>query len=253
MFDYYMKPNSATFATQKACAKTLHVSYNYTDSSVWINNESHGSYSNHKVSARVYNFDLTLKYSNEMIIGTIAANASLPALTIGNVSGLSTTYFIRLQLKNASGAVIDDNIYWYSTQTDSFNFGNHGNDGCEVTRYADLMMLNNLPTNGNVTISGLKTACDGVETATISLQNISGSNLAFFMRAEVTKGLNGQEVVPVYYDDNYITLWPGESKTITAKYATADLRAQTAYLRVSGFHVTQKSGPIPSGRPALTP
>ena len=114
-------------------------------------------------------------------------------------------------------------------------------------------MLNDLPTNNNVTISGSKTARDGVETATIGLQNISDSNLAFFIRAEVTEGLNGQEVVPVYYDDNYITLWPGESRTITAKYATADLQAQTAYLRVSGFHVTQKSGSISSGRPALTP
>lgn len=188
-----------------------------------------------------------------MTIGAIPANTSLSALAIGNVSGLSTTYLIRLQLKNASSAVIDDNVYWYSTQTDAFNFANHSNDGCEVARYADLTGLNSLPTNGHVTISGSKTASNGVETATINLQNISGSNLAFFMRAEVTKGLNGQEVVPVYYDDGCITLWPGESKTITAKYATADLQAQTAYLRVSGFHVTQKSSPISSGGPAPTP
>ena len=253
MFDYYLKPNSATFATQKACAKTLHVSYNYADASVWINNESYDSYSNYRASARVYNLDLTLKYSNEAAIGIIPPNTSLSALTIGDVSGLSTTYFIRLQLKNASGAVIDDNVYWYSTQTDAFNFAKHSNDGCEVARFADLTMLNSLPTNGNVTISGSKTASDGVETATISLQNMSSSNLAFFLRPEVTKGLNGREVVPVYYDDGYITLWPGESKTITAKYATADLQAQTAYLRVSGFHVTQKSSPISSGGHAPAP
>jgi exo-1,4-beta-D-glucosaminidase len=244
MFDYYMKPNSATFATQKACAKTLHVSYNYADASVWINNESYRSYRNYTVSAQVYNLDLTRKYASEVAVGAIAANTSLPALTIGNVPGLSPTYFIRLQLKNASGTVMDDNLYWYSTQTDAFNFANHSNDGCEVARYADLTGLNSLPTNYDVAISGSKTASNGMETTTINLQNISGSNLAFFLRPEVTKGRDGREVVPVYYDDGYITLWPGESKTITAKYATADLQAQTAYLRLSGFHVTQKLSPI---------
>jgi exo-1,4-beta-D-glucosaminidase len=181
-----------------------------------------------------------------MTIGAIPANTSLPALTIGHVSGLSTTYFIRLQLKDASSAVIDDNVYWYSTQTDAFNFGAHSNDGCEITRYADLTMLNSLPTNDNVTISGSNTASNGVETTIIKLQNMSRSNLAFFLRPEVTRGLDGPEVVPVYYDDGYVTLWPGESRTITAKYATADLQAQRAHLRLSGFHVTRKSSPISS-------
>jgi exo-1,4-beta-D-glucosaminidase len=40
MYDYYLKPNSATFAAQKACARLLHTSYDYSAKSVWINNES---------------------------------------------------------------------------------------------------------------------------------------------------------------------------------------------------------------------
>ena len=253
MFDYYLKPNSATFGTQKACAKTLHVSFDYADNSVWINNESYNTYCGYSVSAREYNLDLSRKYSNEASIMTIAANASQKAMTIGNVAGLSRTYFIRLQLKNAAGNVIDDNVYWYSTQIDDFNFAKHDNDGCEVTRYADLTGLNSLPTNADVTVSGSKTDSNGMETVTIKLQNASHSHLAFFMRAEVTNGPNGQEVVPVHYDDNYVTLWPKESKIITAKYATADLQGRTAWLRVSGFHVIRKSSPISSGGSDQTP
>jgi hypothetical protein len=52
------------------------------------------------------------------------------------------------------------------------------------------------------------------------------TNIAFFVRVEVTKGQGGEEVLPVTYSDNYITLLPGESATINAQYAKADLGGQ---------------------------
>ena len=65
------------------------------------------------------------------------------------------------------------------------------------------------------------------------------------MRAEVTAGNSGLEVLPVTYTDNYISLFPGESITITAKYATADLGGQSPSLRIRGYNVPQFSIPIP--------
>ncbi|MFO1476893.1 MAG: hypothetical protein U1F98_09615 [Verrucomicrobiota bacterium] len=244
LFDYYLKPNSATFATQKACARPLHVSLNCADNSVWINNERRGSFSNYTVLARVYNIDLSPKYSNEVRIASIDANASRQALSIGSVPGLSTTYFVRLQLKDSAGTVVDDNVYWQSTRTDAFHFEKHNNDGCEITRYADLTGLNSLPVNDSVGVSGSKLLSNGVETVTIRLRNDSEARLAFFLRAEVTQGEGGPEVVPVFYDDNDVTLWPGESKVITARYATADLQGKSAGLRVGGFHVPRTTGVI---------
>ena len=38
--------------------------------------------------------------------------------------------------------------------------------------------------------------------------------MAFFLRAEITKGMDGEEILPITYDDNYITIFPHEMRTI---------------------------------------
>ena len=51
----------------------------------------------------------------------------------------------------------------------------------------------------------------------------TSSSVAFFVRLKINKGVDGEEVLPVLWQDNYITLLPGESRQIKANYAIADL------------------------------
>ena len=81
----------------------------------------------------------------------------------------------------------------------------------------------------------------GQETVTIRLRNTSGSKIAFFVRPEITAGNGGTEVLPVTYTDNYVSLWPGESTAITARFSTSDLGGRTPYLRVRGYNVPAAS------------
>lgn len=153
-----------------------------------------------------------------------------------SISGLTTTYFIRLQLKDSANQVVSNNLYWYSTSPDSL--GNKSNwYSTAVSNYANLTGLNTLASNSGVTASASRTIASGQESVTITLNNTSATNIAFFTRAEVTAGNNGLEVLPVTYTDNYISLFPGESITITAKYATADLGGQSAFLRIRGYNM----------------
>ncbi|HEU4349012.1 MAG TPA: glycoside hydrolase family 2 protein, partial [Actinoplanes sp.] len=80
---------------------------------------------------------------------------------------------------------------------------------------------------------------------TITLTNTSATNLAFFVRPEITAGSGGTEVLPVTYTDNYVSLWPGESTTITAAYQSSDLGGQAPYLRVRGHNIPTTSIPVP--------
>jgi exo-1,4-beta-D-glucosaminidase len=114
-----------------------------------------------------------------------------------------------------------------------------------VSTYANLTGLNSLPANSNVTASAAKTSSNGQDTVNITLNNTSTTNVAFFVRAEVTAGQGGLEVLPVTYTDNYITLWPGESTTLTVKYATSNLGGQAAYVRVRGYNVPEMSVVVP--------
>jgi len=140
--------------------------------------------------------------------------------------------------------LISNNLYWYSTSLDTL--GNKSNwYSTSVSNYANLTGLNSLAPNSSVSASASRTIASGQETVTITLMNTSATNIAFFTRAEVTAGNNGLEVLPITYTDNYISLFPGESITITSRYATADLGGQSPYLRIRGYNVPQFSIPIP--------
>jgi len=243
LYDYYFKPGGGFYGTKKA-DEPLHILYDYFVKNVKVVNSTLTANNNMTALVTIYNIpDLSVKYTNQVVLN-VPANSSTQAFTIPSVTGLSTTYFIRLQLKNSSGAVVSNNLYWYSTSPDTL--GNSGNwYSTSVRNYANLTGLNSLTSNGNVTASASRTIASGQETVTITLNNTSATNIAFFTRAEVTAGNNGLEVLPVTYTDNYISLFPGESITITAKYATPDLGGQSPYLRVRGYNVPQSSIVIP--------
>ena len=42
-------------------------------------------------------------------------------------------------------------------------------------------------------------------------------------RLAIIKKNNNEEVLPTFWDDNFITLFPGEEKTVEAKFAKKDL------------------------------
>ena len=52
---------------------------------------------------------------------------------------------------------------------------------------------------------------------------------------------SGLRVLPVYYSDNYISLPPGASKTITIEASAADLKGESPYIALDGWNVTTTS------------
>jgi exo-1,4-beta-D-glucosaminidase len=70
----------------------------------------------------------------------------------------------------------------------------------------------------------------------VTIENPSKS-LAFFVRLKLSKGAGGEEVLPVIWQDNYVSLLPGEKRELTATYRTAALGAAKAVIEVSGWNV----------------
>ncbi|HEX9332499.1 MAG TPA: hypothetical protein VF896_11450, partial [Anaerolineales bacterium] len=243
LYDYYFKPAGGYYGTKKA-DEPVHILYDYFGKNVKIVNSSLTAYNNMTASVTVYNIPtLTQQYTTQVTLN-VPANTSTQAFTLPTISGLTTTYFIRLQLKNSLGQVVSNNLYWYSTSPDTL--GNKSNwYSTAVSNYANLTGLNSLASNSSVTASASRTVASGQETVTITLNNTSTTNIAFFVRAEITAGNGGLEVLPVTYTDNYISLFPGESITITSKYATSDLGGQSPYLRIRGYNVPQFSISVP--------
>jgi exo-1,4-beta-D-glucosaminidase len=97
-----------------------------------------------------------------------------------------------------------------------------------------------------VSVSADASSRDGNTATKIVLTNNS-DHVAFFLRVEITRGEDGEEILPISYEDNYITLFPHESKTIQAHYQDAALSGHTPALRLEGYNVGKRIAAIHAG------
>jgi exo-1,4-beta-D-glucosaminidase len=110
-------------------------------------------------------------------------------------------------------ALLAENVYWQSAADD--DLGEPKNDEqfkTNLAKWADVSDLNTMP-GTKVKVSGNFVVANGHGVAKIRLTNDS-NRVAFLLRAEITKGMDGEEVLPITYDDNYITIFPHEMRTI---------------------------------------
>lgn len=63
---------------------------------------------------------------------------------------------------------------------------------------------------------------------------LSADGISFFNRIKLFDSANGQRILPVHYSDNYITLMPGDTKTIAFDFPAEKLKGELQ-IRVEGF------------------
>ncbi|WP_206795875.1 carbohydrate-binding protein [Amycolatopsis sp. MtRt-6] len=242
LFDAYLDQNGSYFGAKKA-NEPLHIQYSYDTKSVVVVNHNHDAASNLTASVKLYNLDGTEKFNQAKSVSVGGDGAKTTALTIGSVSGLSTTYLAKLVLTDAAGKEVSRNVYWLSTKADTLDWANSDWYYTPTTSYADLSGLNSL---AQVPLGSTATStanADGTTTTKVTLKNDStGKVPAFFVDAHVVDAA-GAPVLPVRWTDNQVSLWPGESTTLTATYRTADLHGAAPSVRVAGWNTGTKTIP----------
>jgi exo-1,4-beta-D-glucosaminidase len=72
------------------------------------------------------------------------------------------------------------------------------------------------------------------------LHNPSG-NIAFFERATISTERDGNEILPIEYDDNYITVFPGETAEI---HGIVRKGANARWVKLEGYNTRAATVPI---------
>lgn len=60
---------------------------------------------------------------------------------------------------------------------------------------------------------------------------------AFFLRAEIVDSSDGDEILPITWSDNYVTVFEGESVTLEARYRTPQVEGKGLLVRIAGHNV----------------
>jgi exo-1,4-beta-D-glucosaminidase len=235
------------FGAQEA-NRSLHAIYALDNGAVTLDNLGSTTQTGLSVEAKVYNL------AGTALDDQTASNISLASQQV--LTGVLTprvptspvqTYFVELQLRQ-NGTLADRNVYWLSTQPDTVNWSKTlGQPQGTISQYANLAGLQTLP-QSSVTAAASTVSQPGPVGAdratTVTITNTSSSTVAFLLRADVRRGTAGgqelsgdNELQSSLWQDNDITLFPGESQTLTVTWNSADLQGATAVVSVSGWNV----------------
>jgi exo-1,4-beta-D-glucosaminidase len=249
LFDYYFKQGGGYFGAKKGL-QPLTVVWDYyatgdrKTAKIYAVNLTQEPREHLKISAEIYDVNGVRRSSKETPEVKIAAGTSVEAMTMARDSSLDSVFFVRLRLKDATNSVLAENVYWASNADDVVgNPNDPAQFKTELEQWADLSALNTLPAV-NVKLACATAETNGTETATMTLTNQS-NHIAFFLRAEMTAGPDGEEILPIVYDDNYVTLFPEQTKTIVARYERPATGPAVA-VRLQGYNVAKIVLPLHS-------
>jgi exo-1,4-beta-D-glucosaminidase len=248
LYDYYLVPAGGYFGTKKAM-ESVHVQYSYDDNSVAVVNDTYAALKGMKVSAKIYNIDAREKASKDAILDVVS-DSSTKAFDLPNVEGLSNTYFLRLQLRDPAGKLVSDNFYWLSTKIDTLDWAKRKDTVYTPQKeFADLTGLNSLPQVA-LAVSAARSSAAGKDTIAVTAKNPS-SSVAFMAHLRLTRGPGGDDVVPIFWSDNYFSVLPGEERQVTATYDSSALDGKAAILVVDGYNVASNTlQPVSTGATA---
>ena len=212
LYDHYLRPGGGYYGTKKAC-EPVHVQFSYDDRSVVVVNDEQRPHEDVRVTARLLNLDLSEAFAGDAEID-VPADAVVRALTVPKPGGLSRTYFLVLEATTAAGERVSSNFYWLSTQEDVLDWEHTEWYYTPMKTHADLTALAELPRT-TLVLDAEPAGPDGA--VRVRVRN-TGSSLAFQVHVRAEDADAGQEVLPVFWSDNYLQLLPGESRTLTAAF-----------------------------------
>ena len=233
LYDYYLMPTGAYFGTKKANQPATLI-YNYADHSVYASNDAMQGIENHAAVITIYDINSKVVFEKSLNV-TLGENDYKSMLTLPALEGKNEVYFLSMKLNNATGSVVSDNFYWLATKKDLLDWEQFFWFYTPQKQYADFTKINSME-KVDVSVSK-EIVSQGEEWEMRVTMNNTSEKLAFFMELNAVKKSDGSSILPVFWSDNYISLAPGESKTINLKFYRKDLGDSEPEIKIQGVNL----------------
>lgn len=208
IYDWYLNPHAAYYFSKKAL-EPLHIQLNANNNQVSVINILSKQFDGLKVRARAYDTEMKMKWEREEAID-MKADCYQEVFKVPSLADITPVYFVKLELLDAKGKVLSDNIYWRSSKNPE--------------NYSELSKLEYVKPELSYKAEETKDEC----IIKVKVKN-TDRKISFMNRLAVVKKNTNEEILPTFWDDNFITLLPGEEKSVTAKVSKIDLKG-SAYI-----------------------
>ncbi|MEW6752037.1 MAG: hypothetical protein AB1505_13820 [Candidatus Latescibacterota bacterium] len=240
VYDWFLRPMASLFAIRRAGA-AVSVLRCPLDGVVGVVNNAPQPLAGLRVGATVYDLGLTVLQQYEARLDAAAEGYTESFAVAGPASAAEhPVYFVYLEVHDPGGALVADNFYWLSPRLEDCEILYTGdmrqfpaNRPLAVPRstpcFAELAELAAQTVrveagwgDGTAGLGGAAAAprVGGEPAVTVRVTN-PGPGLAFFTRLRLVRAGDGEEILPVYWSDNYVSLLPGQSRQVTARLAGA--------------------------------
>jgi hypothetical protein len=224
-YSYDLEPHAALFAVRKA-SESLHVQMNGNDDHLTVVNQLPAAAAELTARVRVLNLDGTAKLDQTVPV-TAKAGAATDVGPIAFPADVSAVHFVKLELRDRDGRLVSDNFYWRALPATPDDF-----------KALDTLPLVPLDATVARRDAGGKCLLD------VTLTNPT-KTVAVMAHVQLRRQKTNERVLPVYYTDNYVSLLPGESRTLTIEAAARDLRGDTPLIVLDGWNTTVRAQSFP--------
>ncbi len=227
MYDYYLDPNAGLYGLHHA-DELLHPMYDPTDGMATVVNQTFEPYHDLMLQVRGISISGEDSILTQWLVDLSPTSVQkfIPLKRAVDKLFAARGGFLDLRLLSAPGKIISENLYWLP-------------DSSGVYSGLDEMG------KANVVASAQELNDRRIE---VTLENPAGGPLAFFNRISLIDSTTRERILPVFYSDNYISVLPGERKTIFINYRSGE-DISDAMVCVSGWNVERRYVPIEKETP----
>jgi len=214
IYDWYLLPNAGYYFAKQATAP-VHAQFNRSTDFVDVINRTYHTYTNITVEADLYDIQgKSLFRAKETL--KLTPSVSLKWKSLAAWKKNAGVQFLLLRVRNAQGQLLSQNTYWLEN----------------TNNFIDLNTMPKATLRASIQSDQLQ---HGKRLVQIQLENTS-AQLAFFTRVQLLDR-QGEEVLPSYWEDNYITLIAGEKQVMSVWID--DQAATPEVVRVSAWNAEE--------------
>ena len=199
LYDYYFDQTAACFGAKTAC-RPIHILWDQHTGDIRIANNTPAPQQALRAEARIFTLH-GREVLHRAVTLDIPATAAVTGFPLNPPSSLSGVFFVKLTLHRAA-KLLSDNFYWSPTSG------------------GDCTSLSAMPRAALHLSAQLRPGAPAAIHATV---RNPGNAIAFAIRLQLQHGPRHERLLPAFYQDNYFSLLPGESRTVAIELPSHEL------------------------------
>ncbi|MEQ9307294.1 MAG: hypothetical protein RJQ14_25495, partial [Marinoscillum sp.] len=217
LYDHYFEYTASYFAVKKATSP-IHVFWDKDQAQIRVANNTNNPLRGIQVNAKIYSAKGLEVWSNSKSMD-VDPTSALTAFDIADPYR-EKVHFMKLEMRQGK-KVLASNFYWIENES------------------GHCLDLNDLP-DSEVKLKVNPKNEENIRIISLELKNTS-NHWSLLNKIKLKDKATGESILPVFFDDDYVSLMPGEKRVITMRVDNSQLKGKTPVLYLEGWNTITTS------------